>query len=326
MKPGDRTHGPGGVRPARAARRRASCSPAWSALTWLLPLIALPLLPVTTAQANPIPSALLLTHVHPHAGSFCNELPVTDCGGIVQTTPLTGELAFDLILVTLDPDPFSGPSQIEARWPEDWTYIVAEACSPGAEVIRTAEGVTLHLPSLAAAPRNDCLVGLARIILDVPSEGRFEITSYDGYLGTEPAGARAGLACGTCFRSCSFGYPLRPRPLQRTLELEVPEGQSVSEVIAFDSEGFYPMVDYTFAATEAWMELAVEYTGHPDWPTYDVTVTADASSLSPGVYSGWVEAHCPDCYECTEVVLTVLGAYPPATIDLTWGRLKERFR
>ena len=89
--------------------------------------------------------------------------------------------------------------------------------------------------------------------------------------------------------------------------------------------GSYGIGYFSFSTTAPWLSLVAVHVGEPNRPEYDVTVTAEAGALEPGVHEGWIEVESPWCYECEKILFTAQPA-PPAVQVGNWGRLKSRFR
>ena len=140
----------------------------------------------------------------------------------------------------------------------------------------------------------------------------------------------AGVTCGYTYMTCDYESPCRPSMSPGELVFEVPEGQSSQQMI--HAEAFYePECVSSFDVVGDWLSLEVDEVGPHEW---ELTVTADATGLGAGEYSGWVrgEAQVP---RCTSVYLLVTqqtqdipGDWGPDEDELrtSWGALKSLYR
>jgi hypothetical protein len=285
----------------------------------------------SAALANPSPSGIVYTHIHAGGGDFCSALPVSTCQEIVQVTDATGVLNFDMILPCwwLGEWLCEGSSIVfTVKWPAAWQFVDASVCGSGASVVQVDNGATFSIGSMDGAPASGLLVGLGRLVLNVTSEGSTwftHISSPD--FSCDWVGGRIS-GCGNCMRSrCGDWEPMRPVLPAPVLELAAGDSGRAVGQFHVDSAGFEDGdLEYTFSASEPWITLAPVSVGQSYYPEYDVTVTADALALAPGVHEAWIEVHAPYCYECEWIIVTVPETDPPAADEETWGSLKTRFR
>jgi hypothetical protein len=288
----------------------------------------------STVLANPVPNHVAYTHIHPGTGDFCSALPVTTCEEIVQVTDATGVLSFDVILRWWDALEWLYWPETDAmftiQWPAEWQFVDASACGSGAvSVVHEGNRATFSIEHLESAPMSGELVGLCRLVLDVTSEG--SISGPDWYTpeGTYLNGGRIST-CGDCvYAICDGLSPVHPALPSPVLELAADSSGTASGQFHVSSDGPEDSgdIEYTFSTTAPWITLEADLLGDPGgWPEYDVTVTADAQTLGPGVHETWIEVRSATCYECQRIVFTVPETDPPAADEETWGSLKARFR
>jgi hypothetical protein len=286
------------------------------------------------ARANPAPTAIVYTHIHGGQSVFCNTLPVSACEEIVQVVDATGVLNFDMILAwggDLD-FLYAWATNLEftVRWPEEWQFVDASACGSGAlGVVHEGNGATFIIESLEGAPVNGQVLGLGRLVLNVTSEGSTSCPDWPGHAGTVWIGGRIS-ECGDCMEAiCGVDWePVRPALPSPLLELAAGDSGMAVEQFHVDSDGLEhgTPISYAFSATVPWITLETALSGDPTYPDYDVTVTADARTLEPGVHEAWIEVQSETCYECEKIVFTVPETDPPAADPETWGSMKTKFR
>ncbi len=247
------------------------------------------------------------------------------CEEIVQSTPSSGLLEFDVILHQF---PYSeticSHLTISVAWPEDWDYELIEPCGDeGSSFSRWENTADIYVKG--DIPMDEELVALARVMLRVRSPGALRVTSVSGcnHPIEHSALARAQLACGNCYWPCNHSWYVGPSWDPDVLELSVEAGLQASDTIRVDSGYCVEGGELLLSASEPWMTVGFEDT---DRGQHNVTVIADSQGLDPGTYEGWVTAEQNCCYECALVRLTVLEGTPPAVEKTTWGRIKHRFR
>jgi hypothetical protein len=301
------------------------------------PLVGLAILLLATGAAwgNPVPLVLLMTHVQPAGGAFCDRMPIQSCDQIVQDTALRGTLDFDLILHWLpyDDPPDCDDLSVMVRWPDDWGFVRAEVCGNlGSSFQPLVHGGIVRLPTLQGVPLGTDQLGIARFTLDAFSFGRFEITEGSPESGCMDwwLGASVGRVCGTChpYDPCTHdGYEM-PQMDPEQVELQAGTGEDANGSLVFHSNCDCYTPDISVTTDDPWMSLDVEMThGAEDYgPRSAITVTAHAEGLDPGVYEGWVEGRRPDCSICARVLFTVIEQDPPAVEPESWGSVKNRFR
>jgi len=254
------------------------------------------------AWANPVPDLMFYSHVRPVEGYICVQLPIGSCDELVQSTTLTGPLEFDVFV----------------EWQPDWTFLSVDVCgAPGGSFTREGHTGILHMPSFDSLPFSSGLLGLARIILDVTSPGWFRIVRIENCNFSEWTSVRAGLECGECAWPCSWGpYGLYgasfPSLDPDELELRTETGKTAVGQIDVGLYDIQPGEHISYVTAESWLSLETHSIppGYYD-RSYEITVTADADSLDPGVYEGWVEVQRMRCSECARIVLTVV---PPTGV------------
>lgn len=276
--------------------------------------------------ANPVPDIIIYTHVQETSGSGYCGTTVTECASVAQSTTLTGQLDFQFFYHRY----YTGvgePTLIEmtVEWPAGWVPLDAEICTGYGDMSIGGNSASFTIyPD--GAPEVDEFFLLASLRMFAgPGQTSFRRpinvqtippapSGYDW--SASGVGARVGLECGNCssycYRSGGVG-PCWPRFDPNPLTLTAAVGQLASATVRVASGGLTEC-DVTYQASEPWMQLDVV----PVYPRYedDVTVTADATGLSPGVYHGWINADVGDCYECGKVILTVVeGTLVPGTSD-----------
>lgn len=277
-----------------------------------------------TALANPVFSGNFLTHVQPVEPDFCNTNPIEDPEAVIFTTPLTGELEFDLFLYhIIEVTGLVDSAQVRFEWPAAWSFVAAEICLGTGQVLPIGNTCELLIDTGGGAPEF-CL--LARIVVDAPSAGELEMigAGMHSQWGWEPvylAGARAGMLCSDCPTGAWFQHWCMPMMNAHLLELTAHQGGEVQEAVHVFLDDLNPCDPLTFEPTEPWLTLEIENIQLASW---DIVVTADATGLSPGLYQGFVEIISQECTECVEVLFTVTANTPvhPAS----WGRIKSVFR
>jgi hypothetical protein len=287
----------------------------------------------SVARANPAPTAIVYTHIHGGLSDFCNTLPVPACEEIVQVVDATGILNFDMIL----PWPhefewlYGWATNLEftVQWPAEWQFVDASACGSGVtDVVHEGNSATFSIENLEGAPVNGDVLGIGRLVLNVTSEGATSCPDWPWPMGIDWIGGRIS-ACGNCLAAdCAHWEPIRPVLPSPLLELAADCGGTASGQFHVGSSGLEhgsPPNEYAFSTSVPWITLDLVSIGTPWFPEYDVTVTADAQTLEPGVYETWVEVQGQYCYECERIVFTVPEHPSPAVPD-SWGSLKTKFR
>jgi hypothetical protein len=287
----------------------------------------------SAALANPGPEGVVYAHIHGGAGDFCSAVPVATCEEIVQVADATGVLSFDLIL--------SWGSELEylytvtnaeftIQWPPEWQFVDASVCGLGAtSVVQEGDAASFSIENLEGCPVNGQLVGLGRLVLNVTSEGSLWCQDYNfPEVGIGWSGGRIS-ACGNCVHGVCGDYsPVRPALPSPVLDLTADSSGTASGVFRVESDGSEHgnPLEYTFSSTAPWITIEPISIDDPDYPRYDVTVTADDGTLEPGVHETWIEVQSATCYECERIIFTVPETDPPAADEETWGSLKTRFR
>jgi hypothetical protein len=298
------------------------------------PLVGLVILlgALGAALANPIPNYIIYSHVQPVGGDFCGDLPINGCSGLVQSTTLGGPLEFDLFLWQYVDDPYwpCDSLLVPLEWPPDWSFVSHDVCgTTGASFTPSSGGGVLHVPSLEGYGPNPHWRGLLRVVLDVSSPGWFKILDV-GDCVVFTTDVRAGLECGNCAWPCTWGpfglYGASFPSLEPTeLELRAETGMSAVGEIGVGLYDIQTGEHISYVSAESWLSLESRSIppGYYD-RAYEVTVTAHADSLDPGVYEGWVEVQRMRCSECARVVFTVV---PSTGVQAeTWGSVKNRYR
>lgn len=285
-----------------------------------------------SVQANPGPFGVVYTHIHAGGGDFCSALQVATCQEFVQVTDANGIHNFDMILPCWWDDfewLYEAVTNLEftIQWPAEWQFVDASACGSGAvSVVHEGNGARFSIENLEGAPVNGQLLGLGRVVLNVTSEGS---TSCPDWPHPESISWVEGRisGCGNCVHGvCDDWDPVRPVLPWPVLELTADRGGRASRLFFVDSDGSeHGPNEFTFSTTAPWITLKTTSIGGPYSPEYDVTVSADAQTLEPGVHEAWVEVQSATCYECEKIVFNVPEQYTPA-VPQTWGSLKTRFR
>jgi hypothetical protein len=288
----------------------------------------------SAALANPGPMGIVYTHIHAGGGDFCSALPVSTCEEFVQVTDATGILNFDMILPCWWDDfewLYGAVTNLEftIQWPAEWQFVDASACGSGAvSVVHEGNGARFSIENLEGAPVNGQLLGLGRVVLNVTSEGS---TSCPDWPHPESISWVEGRisGCGNCVHGVCGDYsPVRPALPSPVLDLTADSSGTASGVFRVESDGSEHgnPLEYTFSSTAPWITIEPISIDDPDYPRYDVTVTADDGTLEPGVHETWIEVQSATCYECERIIFTVPETDPPAADEETWGSLKTRFR
>lgn len=286
---------------------------------------------ISAAWANPIPPDIYFIHVQALESVFCYQPPIDSCDEFVESTRLTGPLEFDLFRAP-GGSWYCSHFDIIVTWPADWLFVGVDVCGdPDNSFTREGNTGILHVNSLEH-PSGPWLQSMAQVALVVTSPGSFGITNIVGCDAVAWTPVHAGRECGECAWPCTwgpFGVYLRGFPFPyldpAELEFQTEVGRTASDEIDVEVEYLQPGESVSFVPTEDWMSLDVEALppGH-DLPDYRVSVTADAESLDPGVYEGWIEVQRVRCSECARVTFTVLPK--TAAEPETWGSVKNRYR
>lgn len=305
----------------------------WSALgvALLLPSVVL---------SNPLPAAMVFTHVQEVNPLFCEQCPIEYCDQIQQYATLTGPVEFDLFV-------FTGgyvavhDLALNLQWPVEWTLVDWAVCQEGEGILEAQDNqadFALTWPQCPEFPTEVFLA--ARLVFNVTGFGTLQVR--DGtpgiYIGCPPdgfwdwpmcSGGQAGVECSYCYASCDLSLVCRPNLTPGVLDLEAEQGTLIEEHLDVEFNGEFCTGSYS--ATEPWIYLDVSFLG----PGQDeLTVTIDTNTLAPGEYYAWIrgESHCVGC---TRVLLNVLPAMqsvpedpclPPSRDAETWGRVKALYR
>ncbi len=300
-------------------------------------------------RANPLPDAMVFTHVQPYEPDFCSQTTITTCEQIVQYTTERGLMEFDIFIYPLAHagQPVYAFESSFGDWPADWQLLSTEICSPGEgtiEVIGRMAVLDLVWPTCPTPPPGEVMLA-CRFVFDAPTYGGPCFCFSGAFLthGCPPntftvdayaSGAKSGIECAYCYTDCGFEPVCRAVLYPDEVTVEVVQGEILQEQITSSLFGGAGCVA-SYDATEPWMELIVE----PQGSQSDLlTVTIDTAGLDPGLYSGYVRGQS-DCAGCTRVVLTVnpvsqgVSERDPEDpggqgieIETSWGRLKGQYR
>ena len=297
----------------------------------ILSVLALALLVAGPASANPLPEAIVFTHVQPYDGA---PPAVSDCVDIVQHTTATGELEFDVYLRPLFAQPPYGliRLQLELEWPEDWTWLGYTVPFDGEGEVSVGSGLAwldLYWPT---PPQSDDEVLLMfRCLLDVTGHGELDARTGHadvtaGCWGNYPMdvwmyGATAGVTCAWLDTDCWLDFQCTPYAQTDVLDLQVVEGgevvTAVNYYVGYDGSGFPCSVIYS--ASEDWLGVEVEVLSETD---HRITLTADSDGLAPGTYSAWLRGEASSV-ACTQVNLEVLTTV--ATESVSFSAVKSLY-
>jgi hypothetical protein len=282
---------------------------------------------VSPAVANPSAESGVFTHVQVTDPQFCSENGITSCWMIDQYASENGTMDFALFF---QPWLLIGASihqlRADINWPAGWQYVGTEACLGEIETVLGDDGVSLicTFPEGAALADNFFLIG--KITLSVAERGYFNIyemdynTYDDEWFWCIGVDARAGYDCPGCSYSCDDEDQCTPYFDQSDLNLTAIEGETaVAEFHGSSAGDSY--CDIYFTTEFDWIELEAEETGDA---SYDVTVTANAADLAPGLYEGWITGTTPSCSVCRYVIFEVLSLSPIE--ETSWGQIKTDYR
>jgi len=265
------------MRPLRAANgcpsdwRTRSAKPARS---WIILLSLALCIWVPSAGGNPMPVSFTGIHVQEYSEGFCSRLPFADCDELDDLTSLTGTLEFDFYFAC----PLSGfgidciweDVRWRFYWPEDWSFVSAEACGSGWVAEQSGNEVIFELPTLSGTPANpdECSNGLATIVLEVGSYGTLRSEFLSGTIESSWDGMRggpdavAGYPCSGCRRRECGGYPARPVFIPAGLTLEIPASNQVEEIIRVFNGGLDYTNAFEFSTSVPWITItSVEENG-----------------------------------------------------------------
>lgn len=278
--------------------------------------------------ANPLIGDAIFTHVQTTDPQFCDENDITDCEMISQYTSENGILDFALFYQPLMQN--SGEMQwlvVDVYWPEEWEFVNVEPCVGLVEHETTDFGATFTFYFTDELPTADAFFLIGKVTLNVTSRGRSGIGEFfyitvdgDEYPGSG-FGARAGYDCGNCAMDCYLADSCWPYFGYSDIQLVAPQGETA--VFEFEgwASGMDPLCDVYFSEAVEWIHLEVVEVGIG---SYEITLTADATNLTPGIYEGYIEATSQSCSLCRYVVFEVTDLSPIETV--TWGRIKADYR
>jgi hypothetical protein len=300
------------------------CSPI-SAIACLFILICFGAAPVV---ANPLVGDAVFTHVQVSDPQFCSANSITDCTMIDQYSNESGLLDFALFFQPIE----HVPEQIqqlfvELRWPEGWQFSSTEACLGEVEMTLLDNGVYLTFTFAEGDANMDSFFLAGKITMNVAERGYLDNVDvfYSTYEGGEYGGmgfsARAGYDCGDCSHPCNLEDICWPLFDDSDVYLTASEGETAVFEFTGSAGGMSPLCDIAFNTEFDWISLDVV---EVEYLNYNVTVTADAAELTPGIYEGWVNGSTPSCYLCRYVIFEVLSLSPIEA--RTWGRIKTDYR
>ena len=282
----------------------------------------------TPAVANPLAGDVVFTHVQVTDPQFCSTNGITDCTMIDQYSSESGLLDFALFFQPIEylPAPIH-QLFVELRWPEGWEFSGAEACLGECEETLVDNGVRLTFTFAEGDASMDSFFLAGKVTLNVAERGyldivdvlftTFETGEYEGF----GFSARAGYNCGDCSHPCNLEDICWPLFDDSDVHLTATEGETAVFEFTGSAGGMSPLCDIAFNSDFDWISLDVV---EVEYLNYNVTVTADAAELAPGIYEGWVNGSTPSCYLCRYVVFEVLSLSPIE--DRTWGRIKADYR
>lgn len=294
-----------------------------------------------TAQANPLPGGMVIVHIHEPDPGFCANPPVTHCEEIQQYTEMTGLLQFDLFIYS-EMLPYGVVTGVESTvgWPAEWICVEAGLCASDGGSVDVVGNEAAIFAEFTTADPELFVFPFASFLLEVTGEGLIEaLDEVMMRTGTPPnetwewidmVPGHAGVSCGYTYMGCDYNAPCRPSLSPGELVFELPEGASSQQMIY--AEAFYtPECVSAFDVIGDWLSLVVDEVGPHEW---ELTVTADATGLGAGEYTGWVrgEAQAPRCTSVTLLVTPqtqdIPGDWGPDTdaLDTTWGALKSLYR
>jgi len=277
------------------------------------------------ASANPIPMGAAMVDVSPAVRivSSCDELAQHsfDSGPLYFTV-----YAYPRYFYALMGEYGIGSMTGAFSWPEGWSLLDVQLLTEGTLEPSGPNG--FEWPDCPQYTDPLTLIPMARFLLDVTSEGRLMAACEDVllcYPGEEPfpegfwGVGYAGLECAYCDTRCDLRLSNEIAMNPEVLELTADEqGHAVGEIEAdlywWNTQEFYAH------ATEDWLTTVTQMI---DDDEFLIVVTADGSSLGPGVHEGFVVGES-GCVKCSRVIFTVLQ--PTATESTSWGRVKTLYR
>jgi hypothetical protein len=236
------------------------------------------------------------------------------------------------------PDGVTG-AELSVAWPAEWTCLEANLCAASDGSVEVdGSGATVQAFFTSTDP-DRFTFPFASFLLHVEGEGWLEPVGdvfmrwgEQGYEPVEMVPGHAGVTCGYTYLGCDFGSPCRPDMTPGQLLFELPEGASGQQAIHADISQ-YPGCSPIFNVIGEWLSIDVRSAGNRDWE-WELTVTADATGLAEGEYTGWVRG-AAEAVSCTRVDLLVTagtqsipGDWGPdePSLTTTWGALKSLYR
>jgi hypothetical protein len=298
-----------------------------------LALLAIP----SVGGANTGPVGEILVHVQPD--TWPPPPPLTACDQLVQHTPDTGALEFDLYLTLNEAFAFGVDSlELTVQWTQGWNawdYLIPSGGTGNVSVQGSQATFTVGWP--ACSTTDEGLLLLLRLYVDVSGPGELRVSGWtdvrmcegwSGWLGyTEGFAASAGDICDYYSESCpprQHCWPMAEMPLR---ELQVVAGQTAQMDL------YFAILPHSWSGctvscqgTAPWMQVTPVLGRERSW--YTVSLTVDTEGLPAGTHRGWVQVDSDDCRACTEVVLEVLEAtgVPSQDASISWSRIKSLYR
>jgi hypothetical protein len=283
----------------------------------------------------------------PPGPAGCTIPGIVDCGDIVNSTTLTGEVEFDIFIQVGSGTPPADPLyylQTTLTWPASWQFVRWEAC-PGADGWFVPEGGTGALEAVwTDCPLVDYVLLVGRLVLNVTGYG-YVLPSMDGvlYKNCPPAQPVALEAVGVFAEAgvdCNFTRMFcRPVPycLPTLSVTEVAFSTGPGGVLAADipfevlspSGASCPYVVETEAAwlSGSYQELDVE--------NYILHLVSNPVGLAPGTYATRAMLTTPGPWtrRCLGVTLEIPansglpdGGEPEQEVRMSWSRVKSIYR
>jgi hypothetical protein len=292
------------------------------------------------SAANVLPESALLMHVQPVSGTCATS--ITSCEQIEDTAPTLGTWEFLLFFMPIHWQQADEPIDIRAVdcelvWPEGWQFVEGELCGYwGDQLDLSSPPYHLHYdyldyywdcPDLPIGHHDVFLV--ARFVFNVTEPGRFGFASTWGNAVTldcanpfpsyaKGCGAEVALPCGYTHIPCGYGPSCYMGFSSDQLVLHAPPGGTATG----ETELWTDLCDLRTLTTMAdWLTASATYVGSN---SYQVLVTADASSLAIGTYESWVLAEAETIGRCLPVTFIVGDTTP--TDSPSWGAIKALYR
>ncbi|MEZ4396377.1 MAG: hypothetical protein R3C71_05675 [Candidatus Krumholzibacteriia bacterium] len=316
-----------------------------SVFSWVLVLGGLSIAGGLPARADVTPDAALEVHVQTPAWN-CDS-PITHCDDIEGSALALGQVEFLLYFQPIYWQQSHQPVRLsslhtELHWPDAWQLLDADGCSADwgqLDWTGSPHALTLEWWDCPNLPIEDGGVFLmARFVFNATEPGRFWAEYHNGStvtLGCPPTTvqtypvfcfAELGEDCEYTRFHCGYLPPCSPFFPTESLELSAPPGASAvasTEVNGIDLCWSQVQLD----TTAPWLSAVHKLVEH-DY--FDVTLTADATGLEPGLYTARLRAHTMWISRCLPVEFRVLdptGVTPPPGAELmSWSRVKSLYR